>query len=150
VHLGQRLVAHIARVVDQNIDRAKGIECGLDDITTAFFGSDRVVVGDRLATSRFDFCNDSVSCSMRTARTSNSAAKVINHNPCPTRGKELGVTTPDTITCASNHRDTTIETNFVHDFSFLLSESCPDSRRLSSEDLGSCSPKHSALSGQQK
>ena len=57
-HAVEDLVAQDAGVVDENVDAAKGVERGLDDLVGVLRLADRERRGDRLAARLLDFVDD--------------------------------------------------------------------------------------------
>ena len=60
LHLGKALVAHIAGIVDQHINRAKGVERGLNDPPPTRFAGHRIVAGHGLTAGRPDLLNHAI------------------------------------------------------------------------------------------
>jgi len=77
-HVCQHSVAQNARVVDDDVERAKGIDRGLNQALRAFERRHAVAVGDRLATERLDLFDNLLRRAGVAAGAINAAAKVVD------------------------------------------------------------------------
>jgi hypothetical protein len=84
----------LPRIVDNNVNATKGINCSLDNAITKF---NRVVVGSSLATSGFDFIDNLVGCGAGLALSGDGSTEVIDNNRTATGGKEQSICPSQTL-----------------------------------------------------
>ena len=77
-HLHKGLVAQDARVVDQNVDAAEGVERALRDARSTLFGRHVVEVGHGLAARRSNLLRNHLGCGRARAHAVTRAAKVVD------------------------------------------------------------------------
>ena len=59
-HFGKAFIADIARIIDQDINRAKGIQGCLDNILPALFRCHGIIIGNRLTPGGLNFSNNAI------------------------------------------------------------------------------------------
>ena len=109
VHVVERLVAQDAGVVDDDVDRAEGVDRGLDDRLAALGRGDRVGVGDGLAAGVLDLVDDELGGALVAARAVDGATEVVDHDQRAARGEHQRVLPSETTTGAGDDRYLAVE-----------------------------------------
>ncbi len=90
-HVLERASPHDARVVDQDVDAAVGLKCGVDDGAAARCGRDRIGGDDGLATGRMDLVDHGVRGAGIAAVTGEAAAGIVDDDLRSARGEHQRV-----------------------------------------------------------
>ena len=107
--LGKTLVAQNARVVDQDVDLAEGIDCRLEDILTAFDAGDVVVVRDSLTPRRLDLIHDQIGHRSTRARAIARATEIVDDDGRTFSGKRQCMLTSKSTTGAGHNGNLSIQ-----------------------------------------
>ena len=110
-HFLERLVPQDAGIVDQDIDRAKFIDGGLDDPFCPLPIRDRVLVGNRGAASRTDFLHNHIS-SIALTGTIDGAPKIIDHNLGAKSGQLERMLLAESTTRTGDYRNLSFKAHF--------------------------------------
>ena len=86
-HLGERLVAEDASVIDEDVDLAERVDGGLDHVGGAHPVGDAVIVGDGLAAGLFDLVDDGVGRRVGAALAVGRDAGIIDDDLGAARGQ---------------------------------------------------------------
>ncbi|MOA07808.1 hypothetical protein D3C78_1275310 [compost metagenome] len=120
LHLGERLVAQDAGVVDQDVDATEGFyrlfDHGLDLLVVGHVGT----VGDGRATGLADFFDHSQGGVGRAAGAVAATAEVVDHHLGATGGQVQGVNAAQAVAGAGDDGNTVIEANGHGVFLLLL------------------------------
>src|SRR5262249_13541637 len=92
-HLGKRLVAQDAGVVDEDVDRVEGLDRVADDALRALSVADGAAVGNGLAAERLDLRDHVVRRLARAAAAIDRGAEAVHHDT-GTRARELQRVSP--------------------------------------------------------
>jgi len=115
-HLGKADIAQDAGVIDNDIHRAKGIQCGLDD-TLAMFN--RVIIGDCFTAECLDLFHHLVGSRRGLAAPGSGTTEIIHYYLCTETAEQQGMGTTQTTTGPGHDRNTTIKTQLAHLFTLL-------------------------------
>ena len=108
-HVGERLVPEDPRVVDHDVDRPEGIQCGLDDALAALTSGNRVVIGHRFPARSRDLLHHQVGGGMRSPAAVDGATEVVDHDHGPSSPQLQGVLPPQATSGSGDHRHPPVE-----------------------------------------
>jgi hypothetical protein len=103
------LVAQHARIVDHDVDRAEGIDRGLDDVGGARRVSDRIVVRHGLAARRLDLRHDLVGRGMPATLAIDRAARIVHHHLGAAAGQQQRMRAAEAIAGTGDDGDAIVE-----------------------------------------
>ena len=107
-HVGEHPVAQKSGVVDQNIQTAKGIDGGVDQVLGTVPVGDIITIGDGFATGSLDLLDHFLS-GAGASRSIQAHTDVIDDHPGAFGRERQRVRTSDAPACTGNDDDPTVE-----------------------------------------
>ena len=107
-HVHEHAVAQDARVVDQDVEPAEGLDRGVDEALRALPIGDAVAVRHGLATHRLDLVDDVVRGTSRLPGAVHLAAEVVHDDLCTVRRQHQRVLATDAPAGARDDRDSSL------------------------------------------
>ena len=114
VKVGERLVAKDASVIDDDVDRAEGVEGGLGDGGAALGGGDGLIARDSLATCGEDLRHDTVGGARGTAGAIGRPAEVVDDDTSAATRELERVGAAETAPGSGDDGDALVERDRVH------------------------------------
>ncbi len=137
-HVEDRAVAKDARVVDEDVEVAIGLERLLDEILAALPTRDVVVVGARLTAGRLDLIDRLLRGPVVGTRAIPFAAEVIDDDLGAFRGQEHRVRTTDPASGTGDDRDLSVKVSHRSSFRHGCSPASGRTRRCAASDILVC------------
>ena len=110
-HIVEGLVAQHARIVDHDVDRAEGIDSGLDDVGRTLGIGHRIEVGHRDAARRLDLGHHLVGGGMIAAFAVDRAARIVHHHLGAAAGQQQRMRATEPVARARDEGYAIVETN---------------------------------------